>query len=145
MVGVVPELTSKSLINIFGRGALGLAGVGVAFQKMGLGDSTPRRSNRVFRDTILSGVVSVKDTVSIHLHDLDGWDLIVLKSVVETKVRAEGNVDIVLKYGSLIRELHERLLVQSADHGWNHFFGWVAKCPRTWRLWLVFTSKEGKK
>ena len=67
LVGVVPELTSKSLINIFGRGALGLAGVGVAFQKMGLSNITPRRSNRVCPDTILSGVVSVTDQVAIHL------------------------------------------------------------------------------
>ena len=57
---------------------------------MGLGDSTPRRCNRVCPDTRLLGVVSVTNPVSIHLKELDGWCVRLLKPVVHMEVGAEG-------------------------------------------------------
>lgn len=66
----------KSVVKILGGGAFGLMGVGVIFQEVGIGDSTPRHatprcSNQVCLDTILLGVVSVTDLTAIYLKYLD--------------------------------------------------------------------------
>ena len=63
----MPELTSELLVKILGGGVLGVAGVRVTFQEIGLSNSIPHHSNRVYPDTILSGVASVADPVAIHL------------------------------------------------------------------------------
>ena len=63
----MPELTSELLVKTLGGGVLGLAGVRVVFQDMGLGNSIPRHSNQVYPNTILSGVASVADPVAIYL------------------------------------------------------------------------------
>ena len=58
---------------------------------MGLGDSSPRRCNRVRPDTGLLGVVSVTNPVSVHLKQFDHRRVRVLKPVVDLEVGAEGS------------------------------------------------------
>ena len=51
LVRVVMELMSELLVKILGGGALGLTGVRVTFQEVGLGDSMLCRSNRVYPES----------------------------------------------------------------------------------------------
>ena len=61
----------------------------VSIQKVSLYKSVPHRCKQVSPDIILPRVVSVRDPVPIHLKDFDGWDLIVLKPVVEVEIGTE--------------------------------------------------------
>ena len=69
---------------------------------MGLGNSTPRRCNRVYPYTRLLGVVSVMNLVSIHLKEFDGWCVRIWKPVVDLEVGTEGCPLIVEVVGAII-------------------------------------------
>lgn len=83
------QLSGEAFVEVLYRGPDGFARVAEAFQKVGLCNSSPRRCNRVRPDTILLRVVAVTDPVSIHLKDLDGWEVIALQAVVDLEGGAE--------------------------------------------------------
>ena len=55
---------------------------------MDLGNSAPRRFNRVSPDATFFGVMSVTDPVSIHLKDFNVWKTRGLQAVVDLQVGA---------------------------------------------------------
>ena len=55
-----------------------------------LGNSPPRRCNRVRPESVFFGVVTVSDPVSIHLKKLNIWELRGLQLVVHMELGAEG-------------------------------------------------------
>lgn len=61
------EHAGEALVEVFTGGTAGLAGIVEALQKVDLGNSAPRRCNRVRPQLVLGGVVTVSDPVSIHL------------------------------------------------------------------------------
>ena len=63
------------------------SGVAAAFQKVGIGDITPRHCNRVRLESFWSGgVVTVTNPVAVHLEDIKRGGLRVFKQVVELQV-----------------------------------------------------------
>ena len=103
--------------------------IGVAHQKVGIGNSMPRRCNRVCLEELGSGgVVTLTDPVSIHLKNLDRGEDPNLKQVVNLQVEAEGGplgvegdnpavCDVAATYGCLCSAdiTDERTLVR----GWH--------------------------
>ena len=63
---------------------MGFSEVAEAFQKVGLGNSIPRRCKRVRLESFWSGgVVTVTNPVAVHLKDIKRGGLRVFKQVVE--------------------------------------------------------------
>ena len=90
LVPPVAEHAGEPLVQIAAAGSRRLPGVGAAFQKVDLGDSAPRRSNRVCPNAgHPRGKISVTDPDAIHLKDLDKGDVRVLEGVVNLLVGAE--------------------------------------------------------
>ena len=85
------EHAGKAFIQIGARGSKGFAEVGEAFQKVDLGNSAPRRCNRVSPDAVLLGVMTVTDPVSIHLKDFNDRKSRGLQAVVDLQVGAVGH------------------------------------------------------
>ena len=66
---------------------MGFSGVAEAFQKVGLGNSMPRRCKRVHLESVWSGGgVTVTNLVAVHLKDIKRGGLRVFKQVVELQV-----------------------------------------------------------
>ena len=83
------ELLGQALVKVLRSWTFWFTGVVEAFLKVGLYNSSPRSCNRVRPDTILLRIVLVTDPVSIHLNDLDSWEIIVLQAAFDLEVGAE--------------------------------------------------------
>ena len=57
LVGEATKHPGEALVKVLHVGAVGFSGVGMDFQKVGLGDSAPRRCNRVRLESVGFGVV----------------------------------------------------------------------------------------
>ena len=72
------------IVKFLGVGTSGFSRITAALQKVGIGNSTPCRCNRVRLEELGSGgVVTVMDPVSIHLKDIDRGEDLVLKQVIK--------------------------------------------------------------
>ena len=100
------ELAGEAFVELAASHPGWLAGVRASLQKVGRGDSEPRRSNRLCFDTsraLREATVSNPD--SIHLKDLDHWKGRVIHEVVDTDVGAEGAPDLILLGGPLVGDI----------------------------------------
>ena len=84
------EHSGEAFVQVAAAGSRELAGVRADFQEVELGNSTPRRINRVCPDTGHPvGERSVTNPYSKHLKDLHNGDLWVLKCVIDMHFGAE--------------------------------------------------------
>ena len=106
MVGEVSKHPGQTLFGILCMRTAWFSGVATAFQKVDLGDSIPRRCNRVFLESVGSVVVvTVKNLVVVHLSDLDRGDIQVLKQVVELHSGTEGSTQVVEGVGMAVGDV----------------------------------------
>ena len=90
LVPPVAEHSGEAFVQVAAARSRGLAGVGAAFQEVDLGDSMPRRSNRVCPDPWHPvGESSVINPDSKPLKDFHNGDFRVLKCVVDLHFGAE--------------------------------------------------------
>ena len=90
MVPPVAEHAGEAFVQVADAGSRGLAGVGAAFLEVDLGNSTPRRSNRVCTDPWHPvGESSVTKPEFKHLEDFHNGDFQVLECVVDLNFGAE--------------------------------------------------------
>ena len=90
MVRVVAQHAREALVELLTGEAFGFARVVKALQKVDLGDSPPRRCNRVRPESVFFGVVTVSGPVSIHLKEFDVCELRGLQLVVHMELGAES-------------------------------------------------------
>ena len=85
------EHAEEAFIQVGASGSKRFPGVGESFQKVDLGNSAPRRCNRVSPDVAFLGVMSVSDPMSIHLKDFNVRKSRGSQAVVDLQVGAVGH------------------------------------------------------
>ena len=72
---------------------------------MGRGDSAPCQRNLVRPDTYFLGLVTMKDSVSIHLKDIHQWEVKFIQEVTNANISTEVTPIVILSNYPLIRDI----------------------------------------
>ena len=84
MVREVTKHPGEALVEVVHVEAVGFPRFTTAFQKVGIGDSTPRKCNRFRLESVgLGGVVTVLNPMAVHLKDLERGEVQVFNQVVD--------------------------------------------------------------